>query len=234
MRNNITRNIWLILCFCIFPTKSMAQILDNKINIYVEKALCTFHGERLIQEGNFSYPSLNANFNKIEGFSLKVLYKSHRNISLGIEATLLQAFDWKYSGNLDYEGARTEIKSFSPIFQFHNKFLKSNLFNRGKITIELMPIIGSSNLTLRKPLFYIQNNYNVVSSPLKSSDLFYGFKGSLGFEWALSQYLATAISYSYQHDWIRSAFYCDTQFAISQLSFGIVFKLIKDKRYLLR
>lgn len=234
MKNDIKCVIFLIVIFCSQSLTCRAQVIDNKLNICAEILSGTFHGNELVFENDFSYPSLYNNIKELNGFSLKTLFKNYKHLSFGMGLAYIKASDWEYNDNLDYQGSKIVLKSYSPLIQIHNKYSESGIFNRGKVYFEIGPTIGSSNLTLTNSFFSIQGADGSISPPLNSNNLFYGVKTGAGFEWAFSQYLGVSVFYSYQQNWVKSALYCDTQFANSQLGIGIILRTFKDKLYLYR
>jgi len=231
MKNSILKIVTLIICIYSRSLDCEAQVIDNKVNIYAEYIIGIFHGKELIEEKNFIYPSLYNNLKDIDGISLKWLYKNHQHISLGINVILLQASNWEYTGHSEYHGSKIKMQSISPTIQFHSKFSETNIFNRGRVFIEIGPTVGLSKLTLSNPLFDIQNEKDAVSIPMKSNDIFYGLTGNVGLEWAITQLIGIYITYSLQFNWVTSKLYNDNQFTSSQLGIGIIMKFKKDKRY---
>ena len=233
MRNNIL--IPGLLVFVLFNIHiCKAQWIDNKINIYAGYQTGMFRGNKQVHDGNFVFPSLYGNMNNSNGMFTKISCNCHPFISYGLELTHLIASDWKYDSNQVYTGSEIRMNSMAPVIQLHSKFLQKGVFNRFRFFIELSPVIGISDFTSSRQLFNIQSSVDSISAPKKSNDVFYGFKGNAGIEWAFSQSTSLMISYSLQHNWVESILYSDTHFTVSQLKIGLLFKLMKDERFLYR
>ncbi len=223
----------LILCLYFHFSSSKAQLIDNKLNIYIYKEeFIQFNGDKLLKENNFIFPSLYSGFYSKSGYSFKILYKSFKNISWGIESEYLKASGWECGNYLEFKDAKIGITSISPVFQFHTGFSKNSFFKRGKMFLEVMPSFGYSHLTFSGQFFEVKSIKEKISAPFKSNDPFYGYKGSVGIEWSLTQHFGSSVSYAFGQSFLKSSFYCDTQFAYSQINIGLFLKIFQDKYYL--
>lgn len=232
MRNRII--IWgIFVCFTFNIHVSNAQLIDNKINIYLGCHNGLFYGKSQIQDGSFIFPSFYSNLKYFKGASIKALYKGYENISFGLTLSKSLASDWDYLNDEFYSSSKVEMQSLAPTIQLHNKFSQHVFFNRCKFFLEISPTIGFSAFSTSNELFVIQSADN-ITAPTASNDFYYGFSGSTGFECALTQDLGVFISYSLQNNRIQSILYNDDHFTVSQLNIGILLKLFKDKRYLYR
>ena len=193
-----------------------------------------FHGDEQIQEGSFKFPSFYNNLNTLKGYSLKALYKAHQNLSIGIEASLMNASDWKFNNNIFYSESKVKMQSLAIPIQLHSKFSEYGIFNRSKFFIELSPVIGKSSFSSDKELFDTTGSNSNTSSPKLSFDQFYGLIGTAGIEFSISQSLGFFISYSLQYNQVKSLVYNDEHVLFSQLKIGIFSKLSKDEKYLYR
>ncbi|MGV8096146.1 MAG: hypothetical protein AB2L24_30200 [Mangrovibacterium sp.] len=230
MRNNILSLIILGIAF-LRSLNCHAQVIDNHFSISAEYVTGVFYGKEDIKEKDFIYPSLYNNFTNLSGISLNASYKIHPHISLGINMDLLDASDWEYDDHSDYTGSEIKLKSMAPLIRIHNKFSNINFSNRGKIFIEAGPVIGLSRITLANPLFDIRDGNYPTSSPMRSEDPLYGIKGGAGLEWGITQSVGIIATYSIQRNWVSSKLYSDSSFTSSQLSLGLVMKLMKYKRF---
>jgi hypothetical protein len=231
MRNNILSIFLLLTIFITGSLNCRAQIIDNKINLYGGYEKGWFYGNESINEHSFIYPSLYSNLKSLNGISLKILYNNHSQIfSFGITFTHFKGTDWKSSDSPEYNGSKVILQSLSPAIQIHSKLTETGVFNRIRLFFEIAPSIGLSKLTLSNPLFDIQSGNSIISQPMNSIDLFYGFKGDSGIELAINQSVSVYLSYSYSHNWIKSKLYADNHFSSSWLSLGTILRLKKIKQ----
>ncbi len=207
------------------------QIIENKFNISINYSTGTIYGQEVLKDGSFLTPSLYSNFNTLKGLSIKGYYKTGSVISIGAGLNYSTGSGWQSSQYNDYNGSRIAICSVSPVFRVHNKFYETGLFNTLTLSVEISPDIGFSNLLLSQPIFEIYSKYNSVSPPMKSRNILYGFTGSTGIEYAINQVIGINFAYSVSYNFIESKFYNDTHFLCSELIFGVIIKLKKDKRY---
>lgn len=225
------RNIVLITSIILLSHFCKAQLIDNKINIYLGYNLSAFHGKETAKESSFISPSLYSNYNDLMELSLKALVKRNKFYSLGIGFNSLNASGWKMASSQIYNNSKIQQYSLSPTIQIHNKFAETGIFNRISIFFEIAPTIGLSGLTLANPLFNIQGQNGIVSQPMNSRDIFYGIKSNAGFELSITRAFGMFFSYSIQQNWIKSKLYNDNKFSCSNLGLGLVVRLEKDKRF---
>ena len=232
------KNKLILLCLVVLVLSRVhvcnAQLINNYINLYVEYLSGTIYGKNLIHEGNFSYPSLYGNLNSYNGYSGKILFKCHQNISIGANLAYCKASGWKYGTSSDYSGSVIKIKSFFPSVQLHNKLSKPGLFNHCTLFAEIAPVFGIAKLSLPNNIFDIQTSNNNDFSTIKSNSPIYGIANSIGVELSITQLIGLSVSYTYQFNKVKSIYYFDNHFTSSSVKIGLIFRLLKDKRYLYR
>jgi hypothetical protein len=232
MKNRI---LFFSLIICLFQIhRCNAQLIDNKINIYAGYYAGVFHGEKLIQKGNFKFPSFYNNLNNINGLCVKFLYHGSQYLSYGMDISISNASKWNHDNNDFYLESQVNMQSLALPIQLHNKYSQHGFFNRFKVHMEFSPIIGLSSFSSSKELFDILGIEAKITTPTVSSDIYYGFSGSTGMEYAFSQTIGMFVSYSLQYNRIKSILYSDDYFSFSRLKVGFVLKLMNDKTYLYR
>jgi len=209
-----------------------AQLIDNKLNIYLSYSVGSFWGSETINEDNYITPSLYSNYNNLSGFSLKGLVNAKDILSFGANFDYQSANNWNSSNYVDYENSEVQLYSITPLARIHNKFKEKGLFNRLKIYGELGPTIGISSLSLSQSLYNIRtDDNNDFSHPMKDGNIFLGLKGAVGFEYSFTQSFGCFLSYSYNLNWISSKFYNDKNLKSSIINVGLVVKLKKNKYF---
>lgn len=232
MKNKTIYFLGLIILITFPFLKSEAQLLNNEISVVAEYSpKMVFTGDQMLIVEDFQYPSLYPNFNESSGGSLKVMVNFSSYVSTGMEYQVVQASKWECKDYEDYNGSGIVLHSLSPVFQIHNKFYESGVFNRLRLIIEVSPTVGISGISVVNPLFDIQGQNSIISQPMKSSDIFYGIKGRIGMEFAISGLFGMSFSYSIQKNWINSKLYVDDTFSYSNAAVGVVIRLEKDKRF---
>jgi hypothetical protein len=231
MRNKIL--IAFCVTFFLISRTSIcdAQFISNKINIYTGFNTGRFQGDHSINDNDFIYPSLYANFKKLDGFSLKVLYNFKKHLSFGITYSQIKASNWEFPDSMYYQRSEVTLQSLSADIRMHTKLAEAGIWNRVRIFLEISPTIGISNLLLTNPLFDIQEGINMVAQPDGSSDKYFGIRGNLGAEVFFNQILGGFIDYSLGVYSVSSDLYNDIHFASHIIDAGIVVKFMKNKRY---
>jgi hypothetical protein len=225
------RRIILIAILLFLSHSGHAQLLDNKINMYIGYNTGAFLGKESVNKGSFIFPSLYSNFHDLMILSFKTIVKGNQYYSFGVGFNNLYASGWETDKSQIYNNSMIKQYSLSPIIQIHNKYEETGIFNRITGFFEIAPTIGLSNLTLEYPLFDIQDQNGNISQPMSSYDIFYGIKCDVGFNLAITRAFGIYFAYSIQHNWINSKLYNDNQFSSSQLGLGLVIRFEKDKRY---
>lgn len=208
-----------------------AQFISNKINIYAGYGKGGFHGDKSVNENNFIYPSLYANYDKLDGISLKVLYNYKKHFSFGLTYSQMHASNWEYPDSMYYQGSEVKLQSLSADIQMHTKLAETGILNRVRLFLEISPTTGISSLSLTSPLFDIQEGNSPVDQPDGSRDKYFGVSGKLGAEVFFNQMIGVFIDYSYGYYSVSSKLYSDDQFANQIIEAGIVIKLMKNQRY---
>lgn len=221
----------LILLFIFFSMASQAQIINNKLNISLGLSAGYFQSQEIVKQGNFSSPSLFANYKQIFGYTLKCMKDYNTRLSYGLSSDLQFADVWESSEYSDFNGSSIQLISFSPIVRFKSMFREEGLFNRLQAYIELGPNFGISYLTLTNPVFDIRDNSGYLTGPMKSSDLFLGLKSNLGIDYSLNQSIGFYLYYSIDVNRVSSKLYSDQFLIRSCLNAGLLLKLKKNKYF---
>ena len=222
----------LIFIFLIFTIESLnAQLIEKKLNIYIDTNTGSFLGKKSSNEDEFIYPYLYPNMTKLNGYGVKAPYRAHSLFSFGIEGNKMFGTEWVLGNNNLYEGAEASMQSVSPVFQIHTKFKKTGIFNQLKLYVEIAPVFGQSKLQLKNPIFEINPVINSSEDLMESIDNYFGIKGGAGAEFSFSNDVGLFLTYSIQRNYISSTLYNDKSFIYNQLSIGLFFRFIYNKRY---
>lgn len=220
-----------IVCFLCHINLSKAQLIDNKINVYVSYNTGIFHGKGQVHNGNFIFPSFYNNLDNIRGLSMKVLFNKSPYLSYGIKVSQSEASDWNYGSDNFYSDSKAEMSTLAIPIQFHNKLSKNKLKSHFRFYTEIAPLIGVSSFSSTSELFQVQKAGKDIISPTAGDDLYFGLNASAGIEYMFSQSIGMFMSYSLEYNRTKSALYNDKHFSVSQFDAGIVLKLLKDKKF---
>lgn len=225
------RKITIIIFHLLLSSVVQAQLIENRLNIYLSYSIGRFSGSETINESNYITPSLYSNYNKLAGFSVKAVINSKDFLSFGINYDYQSANEWTSSNYSDFDGSESQMHSITPLIRLHNKFNENGLSNKLLLLIECGPTIGFSNLSLSKSLFEIQTNEGNSIPPMSDNNFIAGLKGTLGFEYSFAQSMGIFLSYSYNMNWVSSKFYNDKSIKNSLINIGLVMKFNKNKYF---
>jgi hypothetical protein len=226
MKKTILSIFFALCCFSLG-----AQVLNNKMDLFVGTTYVSFHGSEALNEDNFIYPSLFSNYSSQKGVLFKGMYKLGSIICIGVGADFNSSSEWESESFNEYDNSKISLYSVYPAFQLHNRFYETGLLNRFVFNIEITPIIGLSELNLSQSVYDIQNNNGTVSQPMNSKDFYYGLGGSTGMTLSLTNFIGFFVNYSIQYNRIKSPLYVDKEFTTSKVGLGFTFRLKNNKRY---
>ncbi|HLF32959.1 MAG TPA: hypothetical protein VI583_01900 [Cyclobacteriaceae bacterium] len=189
------------------------------------------YGKEVIVKDKFIYPALFPNYTKAGGFSIKSIYKLGPLFSLGgiVDNRIIR--NWQSSQYDDFRGSRSGIFALSLTFRIHNRYNNLGVWNRLKVFGEAGPVIGISRLKFESPSLQISNRSNLISTLLSISERLFGIKAGTGIEYNLNKYCGFYFDFSFHYYEIGSELYLDNYIAFSQVSYGVVIRLLKDKRF---
>lgn len=221
-----------VVIFIVFAGSSArSQLIDNKINFYFSYSNGKCLGKEMTVEDNFNYPALFSNFQDVSGYKIQILVKKGKHLSYGAGMELMEAFDWVLPDNTNFSDSRMTLYSLSPEIRIHTAFRGHGIFNRLRLFGSLAPSFGVFRLSLAEPPFEIQGTDTPQSTFLENEDIFVGFSGSMGVEYALFQYIGLFIEYSQHFSWASSLVFQESAFFRSQVQFGLMIRILRDKRY---
>ncbi len=225
------KRIILIVSILLITPFVFSQQIDKKLNIYAAYNIGKFSGEEISNNTGFIFPKLYSNMSELNGYSLKANYKILPLFSIGLEGGEMIGTNWSSVNNDLYNGAEVRLKSISPIFQIHTQFKETGIFNQLKLFGEASPVFGQSKLQLKNSIFEINSVDGIDVKFLESVDNYFGIKGCIGIEYAFSKDAGLMLSYSVQKNNISSAIYNDADFVFGQISIGLYFRFLYNKRY---
>ncbi len=226
------KRILLIVSILLTTSSVHAQLIDKKLNIYATYNNGKFSGGEMSDNNGFIFPNLYSNLSELNGYSLKANYKILPLFSIGLEGEEIRGTNWSLENNDLYNGADVTLKLISPVFQIHTRFKETGIFNQLKLFGEVSPVFGQSKLQLEKPIFEINSVDGIDMELLESVDNYFGIKACFGIEYAFSKDAGLMLSYSVHKNNISSALYNDADFVFGQISIGLYFRLLYNKRYI--
>ena len=209
------RKLTIIIISLFLSVVVHAQLIDNKLNVYIGASLGNSLGTETVNSDNYISPSLYSNYKVLAGVSVKGVVKAKDFLGYGLSYNYQRADGWESLNYSDFDNSTVNLHSITPLIKFHNRFTDKGLSNRFVFFIECGPTVGLANLALAEPLFDIpiyENKLLVDDKslvPMYDFSLFMGFKSEVGIEYAYRHGIGLFLSYSYSSDWISSKLYND-------------------------
>jgi hypothetical protein len=213
------------------PVFLPAQPIESRINIYGGYSVGMFHGQPVIDNQGFLYPSLFSNYTSQMGWNLKGLVRVTGFCRIGAGYEQLTAQDCECQDYVDYQESEMDLQIFSLNGQFYTRLGKTGPLNLLTAYAEISADVGASDLRLMFPVVDIKGQTKPDASPLESTDHFYGAEMTGGLEFMAGHSLGFYLAYSFGLQWTRSALYVDERIEYSQVNAGVFLRLFKEKRY---
>lgn len=212
-------------------SKSDAQLLNNKLNIYAGYSFGMPSGRKYIDNGSFQFPSLFSNLN-FKAISVQGLYKVNKFMSAGIRVESMKGVDWDLNSSTIYNGAEASFIFLSPVIQVHNSFQENGVLNRLKLYLNIQPIFGQASITIKNPLSGLQyEGLQIFETGLSDQPNTFGVSASGGIEFNINQKTGIYTVYSFVQHWLQSSLSMDADFELSKIEIGFYYRFLKNKRY---
>ncbi|MEE4197776.1 MAG: hypothetical protein V2I54_09035 [Bacteroidales bacterium] len=222
---------YLFLFLLFTPLFSLAQIIDNQLDIQVGFVYNSFYGEEEIRENDFIFPSVYNNMENHSGYSVRASYKFKPMLSLGLGLSASHLSGWDDEHYPLFSPSSLTNFLFLPLAKFHTPFYESGIFNRLKLLVEVSPHIGVSHIAWEQPLFVIESETGTMNGPMEQNDLIWGVQGSVGIEFTLWQDAGVFCNYGVSQHWVDSKLYNDSSAFSSFIEAGMVLKLYPNKHF---
>jgi hypothetical protein len=211
-----------MMCICVAISTCDAQMLENKVNLYVGYLKSNGAANEKVNDGNFTFPSLYNNFKTVNGASLKYLSSRTHYLSAGIDLQWQMARNWKIESSDIYKDATMNMLSVSPVFQFHNAFAKDGVLNRFRFTTSIQPTLGHASINLASALSDAKyEGIQIYESSTSDDTFFFGGSAAFGIEWTIAQRTGVFVNYGVMRNWIKSSLCMDTSLTATTLQFGM-------------
>ena len=125
---------------------------------------------------------------------------------------------------------RNPLESYSILFQIHNKFSETGIFNRLKLYGEISPVIAYTTLHVKNNLFDIRG-YEINSDVFIEKKIIYGLEAGVGCEYAFTNKTGAFLDVSVQEGFVDSPLFLDNRYTFIGLNLGVRINITKVKRF---
>jgi hypothetical protein len=222
-----------ILAFAFFLIISAhAQLVPSKLDLFIGLHGSHMLGEEMIQEDGFITPALFPNMGSTKGFTVKGVFNLGNLFSLGAGLRQNHFENWSLAGYDVYNTALVRTASLSVILGLQSPFKETGFFNRVRFSLQLAPLIGTSNFSTDITPYSIFIDPNTaVDGAKESKDLLWGADISGGLDLMLSNEVGVYARLGYQQSLVSSKLYHDDKISCLYYEGGVYFRLFKDKRF---
>jgi opacity protein-like surface antigen len=231
MRNKNLCIRLIFICSLVVVIPGAAQVLKNKLNMYVGYSIGLPGGQQHISNGSLKFPSLYNNIS-YGTISLQGLYNIKKHFSVGLKIESMKGANWQINSSDIYKGAEASFFLFAPVIQAHTSFQELGKLNRFKLHLNVQPIYGFASVSIQKPLSNIQyEGIRIFESGLSDTRNVFGLAGTTGVEFNLNQNAGAYANYSLVRYWLQSSLCIDTGFTLSKFEVGVYYRFLKNTRY---
>lgn len=223
--------IWLLVI--LFSNSLCAQFIDNKVDVKIAFGITFPLGNKMVNEENFITPSLFKGYDNSYFYSIEGIYNYHENYSFGVVWNKFSFTNWTNNESELFSKSSSEISSFGPMIKFHTKFKQTGMLNKFELFTTLSPYIAFIKSNLYQEALF-SSEPSVGSNPiLESTYSSFGGKVSLGASYSLSQNIGFNLEIGGSYTSLNSQFYNDKGIFQINVGAGIIFKLLRNRRYYL-
>ena len=207
-----------------------AQLLENRLNIYLSFADRSFHGDQWINQDGFITPSFFPGFNQNRGIQFTGTYKLKPWFAPGLFLNLSNSQDWIHDESLLYRDAGSDFIFIAPAIRLYSPKTSLGFLNRFSVFAELAAGVGQARIELGRPIISIENGSN-IKSPKTESAPYWGMTARVGAKFDINHMGGLHFSYSLHRNRIDGALFIDRNLDLSQFEVGIHFRFLENKRF---
>jgi hypothetical protein len=224
----------IILLFMLFQFPSHAQLISNKLDLFLSCHTNNISGNEMVSGGGFISPALFPNMDKSLGYSIRGILELTRFFDLGAGLNLNTFSDWNLSDYDYYSTAKVKTGAFGITAALHTPVMETGVLNRFKLSMYITPELGIAKFKADTlPIGIIPETNSELSEKYTSHDWMIGIDVSMGLEFRLSNDIGLFARYGYQKNKISPKLYPDDNLSFSYFEGGVFIRLWKNKRYYL-
>lgn len=210
-----------------------AQFIDNKIDLKVTSGIALPVGEETVNEENFVTPSLFRGYDNSYYYSVEGMYNYRPNCSLGVTWNKFSFANWSNSDGELFTNSSSEISSLGPFIKLHTKFSQIGFFNKVELFTTLSPYITFIKSNLYQEALFSNEPSIVTNAIIESRYSSFGGSISVGANYSMTQSIDLNLEIGGRYNQLNSQLYNDKSIVLLNFGAGIVFKLVRNRRYYL-
>lgn len=224
------KKIIFISVFYILGLNVYSQLFEYKTNFSFGYSSGMFAGNELFNNEGTISPAFYSNLTSNNGIVVKYIFNPTPIFGLGLKLKVLNSTNWQSENYVSYDGSESNIINVQPVFQIHNKFSETGIFNRLKLYGEISPVIAYSTLHVKNNLFDIRG-YEINSDVFIEKKIIYGLEAGVGCEYAFTNKTGAFLDVSVQEGFVDSPLFLDNRYTFIGLNLGVRINITKVKRF---
>lgn len=224
------KKIMIICALYVLCIKGYGQLLEDNTSFYIGYQKGIYLGSELFNDQGTISPSFYSNLKSNYGFMAKETIKLSPIFDTGAKIVFSNSTNWRSDNYTSYRNSKSSTITLQPVFQIHNAFKKSGIYNRLKILGEVSPLLGYSAINMQNNLFDI-SGVRPDMNRLSSYNLIYGIEAGVGCEYSFTNALGAFVNLSVQETFIDSPLLIDTSYTLMGLNLGLRLNITKVKRF---
>lgn len=211
-----------------------AQPIDNRVDIKILYGIAQPLGDKTVNEGNFITPSLFRGYDNSYYYSIEGFYKFHPNYSIGISWGSFSFDNWINIDSELFSNSSSHLSSLGPLIMWHTRFKQTGVLNKLELFTTLSPRMTFIRSSLVQETLFSPEPVNASNLIIESNYTFFGASLNAGVRYSISQNIDLNLEIGGSYSMLNSQFYNDKNIVLLNAGAGIVFKLLRDKRYYLQ
>lgn len=207
-----------------------AQLLENRLSIYLSFTDGTFKGDQWINQSGFIAPSLFSNFNQNSGRQISGTYKIYPWLAPAMHLSISNSENWMHDQSFLYSRASSDFIFISPAIRFYSPKTSLGFFNRFSVFAELAAGAGQARIELTRPIMTVENGSN-IQLPMTESATYRGMIARIGAKFDINHLGGLHVSYSMHRNRIDGVLFNDRTLNSSQIEVGIHIRFLENKRF---
>lgn len=223
----MTRIIIVLFFFFLFVggTSMQAQklVVNSRDHFSMMVGYAIPKGEKVSNNEATLLPNMSSGF-LIEGTYTTTLFK---RLHIGADVSRVQFSSWNYTGNI-YKDASATFTSIGPTLMYKTWSPINRLKNNVNFFAQVTPGLAIINVQTSTNSRVNEGN---ESNPLTVRQRRFFTAAEIGINYNISNAVAISLAARYQYATTQTQVFSDKTYAFFSWNGGVVFSLIKDKRY---
>jgi outer membrane protein W len=219
----------LIFVFLLITGTVSAQSFNNKLLISTDLMYSGVLGSHITTSNNASFIKLFPNMRLAIGSKIGLTYLVGDNIGISAIYKYDLLEKWKYGCSEEFLSSEARFQFFSPSLYFQTGDINNGKF---RLFSQAGPMLSIVKAELQDPVIFVDDPSGTTLVRLKTANnINPGFNLSIGIAYSINDLTNLSLEVDYAYFSTHSVLYPDKGVNLLTLEAGVIFKILKGKRY---